>query len=84
MNPEKNWLMTRKKKSVSGVGRDARYLCQGHDSDETEREPECSIPVEIVRDEAERDEHEQDVRPSAKKEIFVRLNPPGSALRDAK
>jgi hypothetical protein len=51
------------------------YLGEGHNSDETEREPQGSVPVEVVRDEAQRDEHEHDVHPRSKEEELEGLDP---------
>jgi hypothetical protein len=59
------------KKARQGV--DRHYLGKGHDSNETEREPQGSIPVEMVRDKAEGDKHEQEVRPRSKEEISERF-----------
>jgi hypothetical protein len=35
------------------------YLCERDNSDKAEREPERSIPVELVRDDAQRHEEEE-------------------------
>ena len=45
----------------SGATVEMTYSSQRHDRDEAERKPECSIPVEEVRDEAERNEEEEDI-----------------------
>lgn len=48
------------------MGRGTRYLGEGHDGHETEREPQGSIPMQVVGEEAQRDEHEHHVQPGAK------------------
>ena len=53
-----------------------RYLGEGHDSNEAEREPQGGIPTEMVGDEAQRDEHEHNVQPRAKEEKPVGSDPP--------
>ena len=45
------------------------YLGKGHYGYETEREPQGSVPVEVVRNEAQWDKYEQDVHPRSKKEL---------------
>lgn len=72
----------RREKSPSGVG--SHYLCKRHNGDEAEREPQGGIPIEMVRDEAQRNKHEQDVRPGSKQEILVGFDPSRLAFRDAK
>ena len=51
------------------------YSSQRHDRDEAEREPECSIPVKEVRDEAERNEEEEDIEIGAEEEELVGREP---------
>lgn len=56
------------------------YCGQGHNRDEAEAKAQGGIPVQEVREEAERDEDEQDVQIRAKEEELVRLQPRRLAL----
>lgn len=51
------------------------YRGQGHNRDEAEAKAQGGIPVQEVREEAERDEDEEDVHIGAKEEELVRLQP---------
>lgn len=58
----------------------SRYLGEGHNSDEAEREPQSGIPTEVVGEEAQGDEYEHDVKPRAQEEKPVGLDPPWLAF----
>lgn len=51
------------------------YCGQGHNRDKAEAKAEGGIPVQEVREEAERDEDEEDVDIGAKEEELVGLQP---------
>ena len=43
-------------------------LCEGHNSNKTEREPQGGIPIQVVREEAQGDKYEHNVQPRAEEE----------------
>ena len=58
----------------------ATHLRKRHNGDEAEHKAQRSVPVQVVRDEAQGDEDEEHVEPGAQEEVLVGRDPPGLAL----
>jgi hypothetical protein len=76
-------METPKDKGQTGQGREGnanRDLGKGHDSEEAERKAQSGIPVEVVGDDAERDEDKEDVEVRLEEVPAEGLGPGGLAV----